>query len=165
MQREKLFPLGLAYNLAFIIGISIRALILICNSNRMIAPHNILARHTKAVLICGTVNKLLTCCDLDSEHQELFIFLTKCWWMAHILLPLYDIVSFMFYCCDVFFWSTWHMLWKKRLGVLTKVCLLMVVSFYCRIKMARPLLRIARNVMHDRKEKSEKPNTDFFFCG
>ena len=84
MQREKLFPLGLAYNLAFIIGISIRALILICNSNRMIAPHNILARHTKAVLICGTVNKLLTCCDLDSEHQELFIFLTKCWWMAHI---------------------------------------------------------------------------------
>ena len=51
---------------------------------------------------------------------------------------------------------------KKLLGVLTKVCLLMVVSFYCRIKMARPLLRIARNVMHDRKEKSEKPNTDFF---
>ena len=51
---------------------------------------------------------------------------------------------------------------KKLLGVLTKVCLLMAVSFYCRIKMARPLLRIARNVMHDRKEKSEKPNTDFF---
>ena len=92
--KEKNFsPLALLI-MAFIIGISVRALILICNSNKMIAPHNILARHTKAVLICGTVNKLLTCCDLDSEHQELFIFLTKCWWMAHIL-PLYDIVSLM----------------------------------------------------------------------